>query len=217
MGDCLYLTALLCAVETCYALTLPHTPPKKEGVERSALVKVIKMLRDPSFLVFSAFAFLLLVFTSFYYTFAGQYFEKIGVEQKNVPVVLAIGQVMEILTMFLLPWVYRKAGAKGTIAIGVGAWALRFAIFALAEPKELMIAAQALHGVCFAFGIAAAMIYAERICDPDVRGSMQSFLTFISYGLGLFLGMLFSGYVSKWSDGDWGRFWLVPALGRTLR
>ena len=59
-----------------------------------------------------------------------------------------------------------------------------------------MLAAQTLHGVCFAFALAAAMIYAERIGAPDVRASMQSFLTWLAYGFGLFIGSYWSGHVA---------------------
>lgn len=123
------------------------------------------------------------------------------------------GQVMEILTMFVLPFMLAKLGFRATITIGILAWGVRFFVFSLVEPRELVIASQAIHGICFAFSVAAAMLYVERISTPDVRGSMQSFLSFLTYGLGMFVGSICSGQTLEYFGGDWRRFWQVSAAG----
>jgi nucleoside transporter len=218
-GDSFYLAAVFAALNGFYALTLPHTPPKGGADAPLPLGKVLGMLKDPSFAVFVAAAFATLVFASFYYNCVGLFFEKgLGVEGKYVSLLQGIGQVTEIGTMFLLPLALRRLGFKTTIAMGIAAWGLRFACFALGTPKELMIAAQALHGVCIAFTIATAMIYADRICAPEIRGTVQSFLAFVTYGVGMELGALLAARVSGACTGpagtlDWHALWLVPAVG----
>jgi MFS family permease len=145
------------------------------------------------------------------------------IEQKYIPAVASIGQVMEILTMFILPFFIKRLGFKITIAIGIVAWGLRFLIFAIGEPTALVIAAQALHGVCFAFAIAASMIYVDKISTPDIKGSMQSFLAFITYGVGMFVGSIIAAKVFAFSSKpipnstdtavNWLYIWIVPAAG----
>jgi nucleoside transporter len=225
IGDCFYFAAALCVVNGIYVLTLPHTPPRKNAPEQSAIGKVLRMLGDPSFAVFSVIAFLMLVFATAYYNLGGIFIENgIGFSKSEVGPVLSIGQIMEIGTMLVLPFFLVRLGPKWTIAIGILAWAVRFALYAAMTPA-LIYVAQGLHGVCFAFGIAGAMIYIERISAADIRGSMQSYLSFITYGLGMVVGSLLIGKVfaavstRAMVDGkevtsiDWQTFWLVPAGG----
>jgi nucleoside transporter len=211
IGDCLNLAGLLALLTAGYCVTLPATPPLRG--EPFALGKALGMLKDPSFAVFSALAFVLMVFASFYYFRAANFVPTTGVTDAQLPVVMGIGQWAEILTMFALPAVYRRLGAKRTLLLGVGAWALRFGLFAVARSPALVILAQTLHGVSFAFGIAAAMIYVERVCASDVRASAQSFLSWLTYGAGMFVGAWLGGFVSTWAGDDWSKVWAVPAAG----
>lgn len=213
--DALVLGAIFAVLCGVYSFTLPHTPPKAEASEKFAVGKVLKMMKDPSFALFSLVAFLLLVFGTFYYNFAGLYYGNmcLKLSDDKVPLVLLCGQVMEILTMLVLPFMLRKLGMRITITLGILAWAARFFIFSFMTPVELMIAAQILHGACFAFAIAAAMIYVERISAPDVRGSAQSFLAFATYGVGMFTGSILSGKVLGRYKADFSQFWEVPAIG----
>ena len=229
VGHCFYIASILSVVNGFYVLTLPHTPPKGDSKDKFPLGQVVGMLKDPSFLVFILLAFMVLIFATFYYNSAGLFLEKgVGIEQKNISRVMGIGQVMEILTMFLLSFSLRKLGTKATIAIGIIAWGLRFGIFAIGSPKELVVAAQALHGVCFAFAIAAAMIYVDKISAADIKGSMQSFLAFVTYGVGMFLGSLLAAKVmdiyttpgAKFMKfkitpdvTSWSGYWMVPTVG----
>jgi nucleoside transporter len=217
IGDCLALAGVFSIVNAVYSMTLPNTPPRRNTGEPFALGKVLAMLKEPSFAVFCFLSFMLLVFGNFYYVFAGRFLPSAGISDENLSLVMLIGQVTEILTMFILPLALMRLGSKTTICIGVAAWAIRFSIFAVGQPLWFVVAAQALHGVAFAFAIAAAMIYVERICTPDVRGSMQSFLAWLTYGLGGTIGSLLGGRVSTMYTvdkvTDWHKVLMVPAIG----
>ena len=83
IGDCLNIGggfAILCGI---YSFTLPHTPPNREAKEAFAIGKVLGMLKDPSFAVFSAVAFILLIFASFYYFMAPTFLPTLGVSWHN--------------------------------------------------------------------------------------------------------------------------------------
>src|SRR4030095_15820242 len=112
------------------------------------------------------------------------FFSAMGVRDENLSLVLSIGQWAEIAAMFILPIAYKLLASKKTIAIGIGAWGARFGLYGVGGPALLYLA-QAMHGICFAFAIAAAMIYVERVCAPDVRASAQSLLGVVSYGFGM--------------------------------
>ncbi len=49
----------------------------------------------------------------------------------------------------------------------------------------------------FGFIFVVAMIYVDKIAPPDARGSAQSFLSFVTYGAGMFVGSLTLSQISK--------------------
>jgi nucleoside transporter len=217
MGDCLVIGAIYSVLNGIYCLTLPHTPPKKAGVEMFAAAKAFRMLKDPSFALLLVLAFVLLIFATVYYSFGSMFFANVGISQSNIPTVMAIGQFAEILTMLVLPWMFRILGSKRTIALGVLFWAVRFALFALGRPLELMYVAQAMHGACFAFAIAGAMIYVEKVSPADIRASTQSLLSLATYGLGMMVGSWVGGALTQSAKVDdviqWGRVWWIASAG----
>ena len=95
------------------------------------------------------------------------------------------------------------------------AWSVRFALFAVARSAVPVLVAQALQGVCF-FGMAAAMIVVERTVAPSARASAQSFLAWLTYGVGTFAGSMLGGLVPEQAHGDWTVVWAVPAAGCAL-
>ena len=71
------------------------------------------------------------------------------------------------------------------ITIGVLAYAARYAIFgSVFLPSEVIIASQALHGLCYGCFFAAAFIYVDRIAEADVRHSAQTVFGIVILGLG---------------------------------
>lgn len=231
-GHALYFGAGFAVLCGAYSLTLPNTPPKKDAGDQFAMGKVLAMLKDPSFAIFSALAFFILFAAAGYYNFQGAFFEKgMHFDVSDVPMVALVGQVMEILTLLILPLSIKKLGTKTTISIGIFMWALRFAIFGIGSSQALVIFGQSLHGFCFAFAIAATMIYVEQIAAADIRGSVQSFLVIVSYGFGLLMGSLATGpllgyYTTKAPVGtdaaafvpviNWSYFWFTLSGGCAL-
>ena len=219
LGDSLYLAGIIAFVNAVYCLTLPDTPPKRDAAEKFALGKVLAMLKDPSFAVLSVLSFVMMIFASFYYFKTSNFMPTVGVPDEWISTVMSVGQVFEIGMMFLLAWLYRRLGAKGIITLGLVCWLARFVIFAAYPRAGPVVAAQVLHGACFAFALAATMIYVDRICTPDVRGSMQSFLGWVM-GLGTLLGAWVSSAVQDAYTADnvanWSRIWTVPAVGMAV-
>ncbi len=213
LGDSLWLAALLSAANAAYSLTLPHTPQRRGAAGPSAAGKVVGMLREPSFLAFTVLLFLQQAFAMFFFTNAAVFLPEVGVGRENLSAVLSIGQATEVAMVWLLPWVYGRLGAKGTIAIGMAAWVLRFGAFALGAPLWLVVASLSMHGPGFAFVRIAATIYIDRICDRDARSSAQGFLSVAVDGAGGVAGAVAAGLVATGAAGDWRTFWAVPGIG----
>jgi hypothetical protein len=74
------------------------------------------------------------------------------------------------------------------------AWVLRYACFAsLGFP--LIVLGLLLHGVCYDFFFVASQIYVDSKADISQRASAQSFIAFVTLGVGMFVGAQAAGWV----------------------
>jgi MFS family permease len=207
-----------------YSFFLPDTPPKAGANPLDAL----DLFQETSFAVFFGVSFLITIALAFYYSFTSLYLEQeIKVRPGNVGPLMTIGQWAEILFMLLLPWFLDTFGMKTVLAIGMAAWGVRYAIFAVGKPFELILVGLALHGICFDFFFAAGFIYVEQTAAKEIRASAQALFGTLTYGLGMYLGTEASGWINQWFTKevidpatqqktrvtDWTRFWQVPCVG----
>ena len=215
-GDTLLLAGVLSIVMGVQSFTLPHTPPRKEGVRPWAFVESLKMLRVRDFAIFVGITFVVATELEFYYILTAPFLEaKIRVSSANVPAVMTVAQLAEIFVMaFFLSRALKRYGMRRTLAIGVIAWPLRYIVFAIGSPAWLVIASLALHGFCYVFFFVAAFIYVDKVAPPDIRASAQSMIAIVALGFGRFLGSLFAGRIrdvfTTAAGTNWTHVFLVP-------
>ena len=215
-----------------YALTLPHTPPKKVGANvplREILgLDALALLKKPSFAIFIACMFLICVPLYFYFVNIGIYLTELG--WPNFARTLTLAQVSDVVFLLLLPLMLHKLGYKKTIAIGIVAWAARYFMLAgsvdsvtLATP--LILGAVLLHGVCYDFLFIAGQLYVDEESNERIRGAAQGFIAFILWGVGAFVGTFLAGRVMDANrlevpvngfSHDWQAIWSQPAWGALL-
>jgi len=218
-GDTLFLAGIFSIIMGFQAFSLPRTPPKKEGSNPLAFLEAIKMMRDKNFLAFVIISFVVATELMFYYVLTAPFLtsDKIGLSSASVPGVMVIAQVAEIFVLaILLPYFITRIGIRNVLVIGVLAWPLRYIIFAVGKPPELVIASLSLHGLCFVFFFAAAFIYVDTVSPRDVRHSAQSLIMLVTYGIGNYIGSLFAGEVQEFFTTEAGTNWtgvfLVPCV-----
>jgi len=218
-GDTLLLAGIFSLVMGIQSFTLPHTPPRKEGVKPWAFLEAIKMMKEKNFLVFIIIAFIVATELMFYYILTAPFLtsEKIGISSTYLPWVMTIAQVAEIFVLaFLLPYLITRIGIRKILVIGILAWPARYIIFAIGRPSWLVIASLALHGFCFVFFFAAAFIYVDVVSPKDIRHSAQSLITLVTYGIGNAIGSPFAGWIhdhfTKNEVTNWTSVFLVPCV-----
>ena len=234
----LLLAAVLSLVLGVFSFFLPNTPPaaSAEGLTVaesfsaffSTMGDAVGLLKETQFATFFGVSLLISIALAFYYSFTSLYLEKrIGVRPDNVGPLMTLGQWVELAVMFTLPWFLATLGIKWVLAVGMAAWGVRYAIFALEKPFALIVFAVAIHGICFDFFFAAGMIHVGNIAPEFAKASAQALFLMVTYGIGMYLGTEASGWLNQAlttkvvdpktgaaSDvTDWRTFWAVPAVG----
>ena len=211
-----------------FALTLPHTPPKKTGanIRLGELLGLdaLALLRKPSFAVFIVCMFLICIPLYFYFVIMGIYLTELKWER--IAATMSLAQVADVITLSLLPFILKRIGYKKTICIGILAWAIRYFMLAgsfspATATAALIIGAILLHGVCYDFLFIAGQLYVDEESSERMRGACQGFIAFILWGLGAFVGTMLAGKVldlhaitdaaGMVTGYDWQKIWLTPA------
>ena len=171
-----------------YSLTLPHTPPKPpaEGESRLAWLEAIKLLALPFVFILWIVTFADAAVHQCFFSWAARYLEgRVHIPGNWVLPVMSIGQIAEILTMLILGTCLKALGWRLTMIMGILGHAARFAIFAFApEITWLVISANILHGICYAFFFATVYIFADEYFPKDIRSSAQGLFNLMILGLG---------------------------------
>ena len=162
----LYLTAAASIVLGFYSFTLPHTPPPAAGqnVSIRAVIGIdaFKTLSNPSFNIFLISSLLISIPLATYFNFTQIFLEVTGFE--NIAATQTIGQMSEVVFMLLMPFFFVRLGVKWMLGVGMFAWVLRYALFALGAPDTvtwMILAGIALHGVCYDFFFVTGQIYVD--------------------------------------------------------
>ncbi len=131
---------------------------------------------------------------------------------------MTFGQFSEAFFILLIPFFFRYLGVKWMIALGMLAWMLRFLCFGYgnADTNEWMLfAGIILHGVCFDFFFVTGQIYTDTKAGLKIQSQAQGMITMATYGIGMWIGTLLSGYVKEAytinNIVNWRSIWMVPA------
>jgi nucleoside transporter len=220
-------SSLLMAI---YCLTLPDTPPlahaSKFSIDSVFPREVRSLLCQRSFAAFAVASFLICIPLQFYYAFTNLFLNESGVA--NAAGKMTGGQMSELFCMLLIPWFFRRLGVKYMLVAGMSAWALRYILFAFGNVGDrvwMLWLGILLHGICYDFFFVTGQIYIDRKSSASLRAAAQGLITFITYGVGMFVGSWLSGAVVEHytlaSTGGvathaWRAIWIFSAVASAL-
>jgi len=188
-----YIVAGICSlVLAAYSLTLPHTPPKKvqQGADRFAWLEAVKLLQHPFMLVLWLVTFVDAFVLYSYFNWTGVFLGAkseiggVGISGNWIMPVMSLGQIAEMLTMFILGTVLKRLGWRWTMVIGILGHAVRFSVYSFFPTAVPIVVVQLLHGVCYAFFFATVYIFADEYFPKDVRASAQGLFNMMILGIG---------------------------------
>lgn len=192
------------------AFALPHTPPAKEGADPLAFREALVLLKNSSYLTFFIIAFVVATELRLYYMLTFPFLQEagkvVGLTEQSLPAWMTVAQIAEIFTItFLLPYALPKWGVRNTMLIGIVAWPIRYAVFALTWATYqstpwmvwVSIASLALHGFCYVFFFVVSFIYTDMVAPKDIRSSAQALINFAVLGVGLIIGGFFAGWLKE--------------------
>ena len=198
LADALKFSGIISISYGVFCFLLPHTPPKRDAMEKLAFKKAFDLFQYSSFTVLVIASLAVSIIHQIYFLQTGPFLSHIGIPDSQIGPAMTIGQFAEILTMAYLGLFLKRLGFKKVITVGIAAYFLRYAIFGTTMlPVWIMVLSQAFHGFCYAFFFAAAYIYVDKMADEDVRHSAQTVFGIIILGGGPVIGGWLSGYLQN--------------------
>jgi nucleoside transporter len=220
----LRLAAVASVLLGIFSLMLPSTPPVADSSGRLDFNAVLppevrKLFGQRGFAIFVVASFLICIPLQFYYAFTNLFLNQVGVH--NAAGKMTGGQMSELACMLLIPWFFRRLGVKWMLVAGMGAWVLRYLLFAYGNAGPLVWmfwGGILLHGICYDFFFVTGQIYVDRKAPAAFRSAAQGMITLVTYGAGMLVGSWLSGvtvdhFAITMADGSathsWRPIWLV--------
>ncbi len=216
-----YMAAMVSAALGLYCFFLPDTPPQAKTESSSARsimgIDAFVLFRDKPYLIFFVAAIFVCIPLSFYFGFANLFLNQAGME--NAAGKMILGQVSEALFILAIPFLFNSIGVKKMLLIGMTAWILRYLCFAFGNIDTnlwMLFAGIILHGVCYDFFFVTGYMYTEKKSNDKIKSAAQGLFTFVTYGLGMFIGTWVSGFVTTYYSVNqvynWKSIWFVPTV-----
>ncbi len=212
------MAAAVSATLGLFSFVLPNTPPKGKAdasASKALGTEAFVLFKDKPYLIFFVAAILVCIPLSFYYGFANPFLNEKGMQ--NAAGKMILGQVSEAVFILAIPFLFNSIGVKKMLLLGMAAWILRYVCFAYGDMSAntwMLYAGIILHGVCYDFFFVTGYMYTEKKAGEKIKNAAQGLFTFATYGVGMFIGTWFSGFIVdnyKLDTGhNWLKIWYVP-------
>jgi hypothetical protein len=104
----------------------------------------------------------------------------------------------EILFMLVMPLFFAFLGVKWMLLVGMLAWVVRYALFAIGAPDGvvwMLLTGVILHGICYDFFFVTGQIYTDKVAPREIRSQAQGLLVLCTLGFGMLIGAQLAGRV----------------------
>ncbi len=193
-----------------YCFSLPNCPIIKGGEKKSLAeamgLKAFALFKQRKMAIFFIFSMLLGVALQITNGFANpflgdfgnlpEYANTFGVKHSNM--LISLSQISETLCILLIPFFLRRFGIKTVMLMAMGAWVLRFGLFAVGNPGPgvwAIILSMIVYGIAFDFFNISGSLFVNENTDKSIRSSAQGLFMLMTNGIGAALGTLGAQWV----------------------
>ena len=218
---------LYCGVATAFLtalfnLLLPKTPPTGDKSAKYSIqdifgLRVISTLKNKNFNRFILISFLTTIPFALFYNFGSMFLQDENF--KYITATMNLRQVAELFFLFVTTSILVKYGIKKALLFGLAALIVQYlALFSgVASGQEWMYYIGILpHGLIFGLFYVAGQVYTDKAVPNELKAQAQGFLSFVTWGLGIFVGTQVCGWmVNTFRMGekaDWSLLFLVATI-----
>lgn len=193
-------------------VALPPPPARLSWRQRLGL-DALTLLRHHDHRVVYLMLALFSVPIAAFYPYSPPHLRDLGLQRTSAW--MTLGQVTEVLAMFLLGTLFARWRLKWIFTVGLAFGVARYALCAL-NGREWILAGVSLHGASFTLVVITAQIYLDTRVDPAWRARAQALMTLMTSGVGYLVGYLVNGGWFAWNSREgavnWPVFWGGLAL-----
>src|SRR6185295_10991459 len=143
-----------------------------------------------------------------FYPYAPPHLRELGLDHTSAW--MSLGQITEIIAMFMLGGLLSNWRLKWIFACGLGFGVVRFALSAI-NGKAWLLAGVVLHGCTFTLVFITAQIYLDQRVDAAWRARAQALMALMNGGVGNLIGYLGTGWwfvsCARLNGPSWPLFW----------
>ena len=160
-----------------------------------AVQKFRSVVSEPTVLALLGICFLMLVGHAPYYTFFTLFAELHGYSSRVIGMLWALGVVAEIVVFLVMHRLIARFGLRRLMILSLFLAAVRWGVTGLfIDYIAVLLLMQLLHAATFGIFHAVAIQYIHQSFKGRAQGRGQALYNSVSYGAGLALGSLLSGY-----------------------
>lgn len=212
MPHIFYVGSFLSLLTIVSALRIEPSPPMES--KKASFFAALKtdLFRQKDFVIYLAIGFGVCCTTPFVFQLIPAMLEKEGLSRPQVMSVMTLGQIPEIFSLWILPWVIRRVGFRGALFLGIFSWVLRYGIIALGAGLTWIILSIPLQGMAIGFFLVGGQVFIDEKAPRESRASIQSLQMVVCSGLGSFVGSILAGECQTLWPTNTANVFMVPCI-----
>jgi len=207
----LYCGVAMGVVAAALNLFLPDTPPAGRSTKKISIsdvlgLKTLSLIKNRNFTTFILISLLAIIPFSLYHLFGSLIFADKDV--KYITLTMSLGQIFEIVFLFLTTAILVKYGIKKALLFGLLAMLVRYAgFYAGVQWEQFLVWGYGtgilVHGLIFGLFFVGGQVYTDKVAPKELRAQAQGFFFFLIWGVGYLVGTLFNGLmISRFRLGE---------------
>jgi PPP family 3-phenylpropionic acid transporter len=174
---------------------LPPTQMRTQAAGAPIRFDLREALRDPALVGILAISFLTSIGQGTLGNFFGIFLAELGATSAIIGLASAIVAISEIPILLGAGWLQHRFGNMGMIALALGAYVVRFCLYAAAPTAAFVLPVQLIHGLTYAVFLLASVRIVYELAGRDRAATMQGVLA-ATLAAGSVLGAVVNGVLA---------------------